>query len=181
MRIQECYQKAIKFAGKKHAEINQLIPGTNLPYVVHLSNVSMEVIIAYYNSFNEKFDLDFAVQLALLHDTLEDTETSVEEISSIFGKDIADGVVALTKNDNLLKNEKMNDSLNRIKLSKKEVAIVKLADRITNLQTPPTHWDKSKIESYKNEAAEILNQLNGSNEYLEQRLFIQLKIYEKNL
>lgn len=43
-------------------------PGTNLPYVVHLSNVAMEIIIASFNSDN--FSLGLAVQVALLHDTI---------------------------------------------------------------------------------------------------------------
>jgi hypothetical protein len=41
MEIQQLYQKSIKFAAGKHAEIDQKIPGTNLPYVVHICNVSM--------------------------------------------------------------------------------------------------------------------------------------------
>ena len=43
MHTQSFYQKAIKFAAAKHAEQNQTVPGTNLPYVVHLSNVAMEI------------------------------------------------------------------------------------------------------------------------------------------
>ena len=42
MQIQSLYQKAIKFAAAKHAAQNQTIPGTNLPYVVHLSNDKRE-------------------------------------------------------------------------------------------------------------------------------------------
>jgi (p)ppGpp synthase/HD superfamily hydrolase len=59
----------------------------------------------------------------------------------------------LTKNDNLIsKKEKMIDSLNRINEFKKEVGMVKLADRITNLQEPPKSWGKNKILNYLNEA-----------------------------
>lgn len=179
MDIQKTYQETIKFAAFKHAEINQLIPGSNLPYVVHLSNVAMEVLVAYQHSDDEKFDLNFAVQLALLHDTLEDTNTSFAEIENLFGADIANGVNALTKNKNLPQNEKMQDSLDRIKNLRKEVWIVKLADRITNLQTPPLHWDKQKIENYKKEAIDILNQLQGINTYLDRRLNSQISIYGK--
>ena len=77
MQIQSLYQKAIKFAAAKHAAQNQTIPGTNLPYVVHLSNVAMEILIASFHS--ENFDLGFAVQVALLHDTLEDTSATFAE------------------------------------------------------------------------------------------------------
>ena len=69
--IQELYQKAIKFAGEKHKD--QKVPGTNSNYLMHISNVTMEIILAY--CANDNFDLSYAVQLAILHDTLEDTET----------------------------------------------------------------------------------------------------------
>ncbi|GAB3499365.1 HD domain-containing protein [Spirosoma knui] len=179
MNIQKIYQETIKFAGLKHAEVNQLIPGTNLPYVIHLSNVAMEVLIAYQHS-DEKFDLSFAIQLALLHDSLEDTHTTFEELEQLFGLNVANGVSALTKNKMLPKSEKMQDSLDRIKQFPKEVWIVKLADRITNLQTPPQHWDTSKVENYKKEAIAIHIQLKGANYYLEKRLEDQIQSYGKS-
>lgn len=97
------------YAALKHGE--QKMP-TRLPYVMHLSNVDMEVILAHQQEHN--FNLKEALQLALLHDSLEDTDTSFEDIEHEFGKDIADGVLALTKNQNLQKQEQMADSLHRI-------------------------------------------------------------------
>ncbi|WP_291144541.1 HD domain-containing protein [Flavobacterium sp. UBA7680] len=135
MDVQTGYQKAIIFATIKHLENNQTITDSNLPYVIHLSNVAMEILIASNNT--ENFDLNFATQVALLHDTLEDTNTTFEELELEFGLDIAEGVSALTKNSDLPKEEKMLDSLNRISKLKKEVWAVKLADRITHLQNLP--------------------------------------------
>jgi guanosine-3',5'-bis(diphosphate) 3'-pyrophosphohydrolase len=175
--LQSKYQKAIKFAAKKHADKNQLIPGTNLPYVVHLSNVAMEVLIAAEKT--EKFDSQFAVQIALLHDILEDTETDFDEISNEFGKDIAQAVLALTKNSKIPKENRMGDSLNRIKEMKKEVWAVKLADRITNLQPPPEHWSFEKITEYHKKAVLIYNTLKGGNDYLENRLHKKISDYSK--
>lgn len=177
MEIQSLYQKTIKFATLKHVEKGQTIPGTNIPYVVHLSNVAMEVLIASYNTSN--FDINFAIQIALLHDTLEDTNTTYDELVSEFNREIADGVLALTKNDSLPKSEKMLDSLNRTKLLEKEVWAVKLADRITNLQIPPEHWDNFKKSEYKKEAKTILEILEGGNEFLEIRLSRKITEYEK--
>ncbi|MGL4597710.1 MAG: HD domain-containing protein [Bacteroidia bacterium] len=168
MEIQTTYQKTILFAAFKHSEKNQTIPGTNLPYVVHLSNVAMEIMTAYQHAAD--FELDFALKLALLHDTLEDTSATFDEISTTFGVAVANGVSALTKNETLPKSERMFDSLNRIKTLPKEVWAVKLADRITNLQEPPSHWDAQKKEQYKQEAIQILQQLKGGNNYLEERL-----------
>lgn len=91
---------------------------------------------------------------------------------------MAEGVAALTKNNSLLtKQEKMQDSLSRIKETFKEVAIVKLADRITNLQTPPHTWNLEKIENYKEEAKLIANDLKGLNAYLDQRIRSKIKEY----
>jgi guanosine-3',5'-bis(diphosphate) 3'-pyrophosphohydrolase len=175
--LQSKYQKAIKFAAKRHADKNQVIPGTTLPYVVHLSNVAMEVLIAAANT--EKFDSGFAVQVALLHDVLEDTDTTFDEIAHEFGKEIAQGVLALTKNSEIPKENRMDNSLNRIMQLQKEVWAVKLADRITNLQPPPAHWSVEKITEYRQQAVLIYNSLKGGNDYLEKRLSEKISEYSE--
>jgi len=75
----------------------------------------------------------------------------------------------------------MNDSLARINILEKEVGLVKIADRITNLQTPPQHWTKEKTHKYWEEAKLISISLQGKNEYLHQRLNKKIKEYEKNI
>lgn len=173
---QEIYQKAIRFAGEKHK--NQKVPGTESNYLLHISNVAMEIILAHKE--NDNFDINYAVQLALLHDTLEDTDTKFTELVENFGEKIASGVQALSKNESLAsKKEKMTDSLNRINELEKEVGIVKLADRITNLQEPPKHWGKDKIRNYLNEANLINKILNNKNEYLNIRLQTKIAEYKK--
>ncbi len=173
---QEIYQKAIKFAGEKHK--NQKVPGTDANYLLHISNVAMEIILAHKE--NEDFDINYAIQLALLHDTLEDTKTEFSELKEQFGEKVALGIQALTKNDNLTsKKEKMTDSLNRINQLEKEVGIVKLADRITNLQEPPKFWEKDKILNYLNEAKLINEMLKNKNEYLNTRLQAKIVEYKK--
>jgi len=114
MEIQDTYQKAIDFSGLKHAEKEQTIPGTKIPYVVHLSQVAMEVWVAYQHKNN--FNIALALPVALLHDTIEDIEL-VDE----FGSEVAEGVLALTKNPDLPKNEQMIDNLSRIKKLSKEI------------------------------------------------------------
>ncbi len=174
MNIQTLYQKAIKFAGEKHKD--QLVPGTNSNYLLHLSNVAMEILIASYNTNN--FDRNFAVQVALLHDILEDTDTTFDELESNFGQSIAEAVSALSKNSNLPKEQQMQDSLDGVKKLQSEVWAVKLADRITNLQPPPSHWDTDKKQKYLDQAKLILKELNGGNDYLTIRL--EAKIIEYN-
>jgi len=175
MDIQSLYQNAIKFACFRHIEKNHKVPGTELPYVVHLSNVAMEVFMASFNS--ENFDLDFAVQVALLHDTLEDTETSYNELKENFGKGIADAVLSLSKDKNLPLEHQMQDSLTRIKRLQKEVWAVKLADRITNLQPPPAKWSNEKRMRYLEEAQLVHRELQEGNEYLAERLKRKIEEY----
>ena len=177
METQSLYQTAIKFATSKHLEKEQKVPGTDLPYVVHLSNVAMEILIA--SAHTDNFNLGFAVQVALLHDMIEDTSTTFDELKNIFGVEIANAVSALTKNETLPKVNRMQDSLQRIKKLQHEVWAVKLADRITNLQPPPPHWDKEKKIKYKNEARTILNELQDGNNFLARRLNASIEVYEK--
>ncbi|WP_109438923.1 MULTISPECIES: HD domain-containing protein [Aquimarina] len=173
---QELYQKAMKFAGEKHSE--QKVPGTNSNYLLHISNVAMEVLIAY--NFDKTFDIDFAIQIAILHDTIEDTTADFDEIKKEFNETIAQAVCALTKDEKLVsKEEKMIDSLTRINKLKKEVGLVKIADRITNLQTPPQHWSKDKIIKYCNEAKLISSTLKNKNDYLNKRLETKICEYEE--
>jgi len=73
----------------------------------------------------------------------------------------------------------MIDSINRIKQQPKEVWAVKLADRITNLQEPPSHWNNDKKKSYLEEAGLILSELSEGNNYLAERLREQIKNYQK--
>ncbi|WP_062060616.1 HD domain-containing protein [Aquimarina longa] len=175
---QELYQEAIKFAGEKHSE--QKVPGTNSNYLLHISNVAMEVLVAY--NLGAKFNIDFAIQVAILHDTIEDTNTDFEEIKRKFGEPIAQAVEALTKDEKLqTKKERMMDSLNRINKLQKEVGLVKIADRITNLQTPPKHWNKDKVIAYCEEAKLILDTLSNKNEYLSQRLKTKISEYNQKI
>ena len=175
MQTQSLYQKAIKFAAAKHAAQNQTIPGTNLPYVVHLSNVAMEILIASFHS--ENFNLDFAIQVALLHDTIEDTSTTFGDLDTEFGLDIANAVFALTKNTDLPGEVQMQDCIRKIKLLQPEVWAVKLADRITNLQPPPPHWNNERKIRYRDEAGFILSELRDGDEYLTKRLEEKIEEY----
>ena len=173
---QEIYQKAIKFAGEKHK--GQKVPGSKANYVVHLANVAMEILMAY--TAEKNFDIDFAVQLALLHDSIEDTSATFKELETTFGTKVAKGVQALTKNEELpSKKEKMLDSLQRINALEKEVGMVKLADRITNLQAPPDFWKKEKINAYLQEAKTISQMLQNKNKYLNNRLEEKINTYKK--
>jgi (p)ppGpp synthase/HD superfamily hydrolase len=171
---QEKFIAALRYAAEAHN--GQTVPGSDLPYVVHVTMVAMEVIAALARE--DGLNGDLAVQCALLHDVIEDAGVSYEKLAAKFGSEVADGVLALTKN-NILKSkeEKMADSLARIKQQPREIWMVKLADRVTNLQPPPRHWDAEKVERYREEAEEILSELGDAIKFLSERLGEKLHVY----
>ena len=170
----EKYFKALRFAAEAHKD--QLMPGTDLPYVVHVSLVAMEILAALTVEPVERPNL--AVQCALLHDCLEDTYIVYDEIVTQYGNYVADGVLALSKDGAIGITEdeykrdllQLEDSLHRIKQQPREIWMVKLADRITNLQPPPGHWTAEMIERYKKGAEVIHKELGSASEYLGERL-----------
>ncbi len=176
---QDKQQKAWNFAS--HAHNGQLVPGTEIPYLNHLGNVAMEAMAAVAHN-NEIKDPGLLIICAILHDTIEDTAITYDEVKKEFGAAVANGVSALSKNKTLpSKTEQMNDSLERIRQQPKEVWMVKLSDRITNLQPPPTHWNKEKIKKYQNEAMLILEKLGEANQLLAKRLQLKINNYNQYL
>lgn len=170
---QESYLKALHFAA--HAHRNQLVTGTDLPYLTHVTLVAMEVIAALQSQPTDHGDL--AVQCALLHDVIEDTPVTYATVDAEFGRAVADGVLALSKDATLPKKEQMADSLRRILAQPTVIGMVKLADRITNLQAPPAHWSQPKIMQYREEAIEIHAALAGCNPFLAARLQEKIGTY----
>jgi len=176
---QEKYIKAWNFASVSHQ--GQLVPGTENPYINHIGLVAMEAMSAITDT-QKINNPDLLIQCALLHDTLEDTDCTYEDLQKAFGSEVAEGVSALTKNSELpSKNEKMRDSLARIKQQPQEIWMVKLCDRITNLQPPPERWHQNKIEAYRDEAVLILENLGESNQYLANRLQSKIDEYKQYL
>ena len=176
----EKYNKAWYFATRKHtgqtyggAEQNEKID-----YINHIGSVTMEIIWVLQNT-SENFNADLAVQCAILHDTIEDTDTNYKEIYELFGKDVADGVKALTKNEKLSKDERMSDSLKRIQQQAKEIWLVKIADRISNLYHPPYYWDNEKKINYIKESEIIYGKLNSAGSLISKRLRNKIDNYHK--
>lgn len=173
MWSQELYLRAYHFAARAHQ--GQIYPGTELPYSMHLSFVSMELIAAL--AAEPGHDGDLAVACALLHDVIEDTQLGYTQIAAAFGPRVADGVLALTKDAALPKAEQMADSLRRIRAQPAEVWMVKLADRISNLQQPPPYWTAEKIAAYRAEAEQIDAALAAASPSLAARLRAKIDAY----
>lgn len=159
-----------KYGGQKEGE--------QVEYVNHIGSVTFEVLAAIAE--NKEMNADLAIKCAILHDSIEDTEHSYEEVKSLFGKEAADGVMALTKKEEIEgKENRMRDSLNRIRQQPKEVWAVKMADRICNLYAPPYYWDNEKKIKYQNEARIIYEALKDGNVYLANRLERKINDYTK--
>ena len=169
------YTKAINFAAFAH--LGQTVPGKPYSYLAHITTVAMEVLVAV--SEINYVDADLAVQCAILHDVLEDTDVTSEEIENEFGLSVCKGVSALTKNAKLSKRDRMLDSIERILIESPEIGMVKMADRITNLQKPPEHWFEDQIAGYYEEAMVIYQSLGHLNSHLSDRLKMKMGEYKK--
>jgi (p)ppGpp synthase/HD superfamily hydrolase len=167
--------QAWQFAALRH--LGQRYPGSELPYLVHVGAVLLNLLPAL--EVNEPLlDSALAKCCAILHDTVEDTNTTEAEIREHFGKPVADGVLALTKNKALAKGEAMRDSLRRIRMQPREVWLVKLADRIANLGTPPAHWTPEKCQAYAEEGQLILDALGEASDVLAKRLSGRITVWK---
>jgi guanosine-3',5'-bis(diphosphate) 3'-pyrophosphohydrolase len=168
--IQTIYQETILFAAERHGK--REIPGSDIPYVVHLSNVCMEVLLAAAHT--ENFNLALAVQVALLHDIFDDADPTeaynavddvdpIEEKMTVYFGDLVSFCVSLL-------NWSKKYLLHMIKECPKEVWAVKLADCIITLQSPPAHWTPEEIQQYHEEAKLFCEELKEGNPYLANRL-----------
>lgn len=167
------YLAALRFAAEAHGA--QKFPGTDLPYLVHVTGVAMEVIGALRAEPDR--DQELAVQCALLHDVVEDTPVGLPLVRDVFGEAVAQGVSALSKDPHLARERQLEDSLDRILRQPPEISMVKMADRITNLQRPPGHWTGQKIEVYRAEARVIHVRLQAASPALAARLAAKIAAY----
>ena len=177
MWTQDAYIKAMNYAAEAHGE--QKVQGKPYSYLYHISLVSMEIMACLQHEKHEKGD--FILQCAILHDVLEDTETSSEHLLFYFSREVLDGVLALTKNTSIKADIRMKECLERIKMQPREIWMVKMADRISNLQEPPAHWDREKIHHYFGESQVIYDELHEASPYLAQRLAKKIEAYRNYL
>ncbi|MDR0767147.1 MAG: hypothetical protein LBE57_01675 [Methanosarcinales archaeon] len=167
--IQDFYNKALFYAARAHN--GQLY--ANLPYIVHVCMVADEVLMA--DRIEPLSNLKDAVQIALLHDVLEDTPITKDEMLESFEPNVVHGVDLLTKKEGL----PLSAYFQRIKDGDADVSVIKMCDRIINLQRPPVHWTAEDIAEYNEESLMILEMLGWSSEYVSKRLRVKVELYEK--
>ena len=142
-------------------------------YLLHLGWVWTEMAVALEHEPDP--DGELSLLCAILHDTMEDTNTSWEELAQRFGERVANGVDALSKRDD--HPDPMGDSLARIRQQPKAVWKVKLADRVTNLAPPPKRWTREKCARYLAEAQRIAEALGEASPALLSRLQRRMERY----
>ena len=153
-----------------------MLPGSEKPYIIHITFVAMEIISLL--SIEAGWDGDLALQTALLHDVVEDTDRRPDDIARRFGKPVADGVAALTKNPKIQERRRqLEDSLKRIRKQPWEIWLVKLADRLANMAHPPPHWSPEHVAAYREEAKLIHRNLGKANPFLARRLSRRIAAY----
>ena len=159
----EPYVRALQFAASAHGD--QKVPGTDQPYLVHVCSVAAEVIAAL--EIEPHADPDLAIVCALLHDVVEDTRVTPADVERAFGRRVAAGVSALSKESK------------EIRLQPREVWMVKLADRITSLRPPPENWTREKCRTYRAEAETIADALGDASAVLVARLRARIEGYRR--
>jgi len=108
---------------------------------------------------------------ALLHDTVEDTATSFEDIERAFGGEVADIVREVTDDKRLPKAERKRLQIEHAAHLSRPAKLVKLADKICNLHdmvvSPPTDWSLERRREYFDWAKAVVDPMRGVHPELE--------------
>ena len=111
------------------------------------------------------------LQAALLHDTIEDTETKSEEIVKHFGSRVCSIVVEVTDDKSLKKQERKAAQIAHAPQLSKEAQSLKLADKISNVFdvafSTPVDWPAERQLAYFDWASQVVAGLRGCNAALE--------------
>jgi GTP diphosphokinase / guanosine-3',5'-bis(diphosphate) 3'-diphosphatase len=155
---------ASAFAAHKHRE--QRRKGAEAsPYINH--PIAVANVLA-----NEAGITDpIVLAAALLHDTIEDTDTTPQELDTEFGHEIAAVVAEVTDDKSLPKMERKRLQIEHAATLSNHAKLVKLADKICNVrdmnQSPPVDWTAERKAEYFIWAKQVVDQLRGVSPALE--------------
>ncbi len=157
---------AYQFAAERHV-LQRRKGEAAEPYINHLVEVAALVAEA-----TEGADVE-AVMAAVLHDTVEDTETSVEDIARHFGPRVAGMVAEVTDDKTLPKAERKRLQVEHAPRASLEARIIKLADKISNLgallSSPPKGWAAERRMEYLAWSRQVVAGCRGASPLLEAR------------
>ncbi|CAJ3334256.1 HD domain-containing protein [Burkholderia pseudomallei] len=156
---------AIAFAADKHRNQRRKDHEAS-PYINH--PIALANVLA-----NEAGVEDERVLLAaVLHDTIEDTETTEQELVRLFGKEVTGIVMEVTDDKALPKSERKRLQIEHAPHISRRAKLVKLADKICNLRdiakSPPVGWSVERRQEYFDWAKAVVDQLRGTHPGLEQ-------------
>jgi guanosine-3',5'-bis(diphosphate) 3'-pyrophosphohydrolase len=159
--------KAMEFAKERHAGLTRKNKSSE-PVQIHLAEVALLALKAGVSNDG--------IAAAWLHDILEDTSTTHEELCNIFGNEIADLVNDLTDPKdfiNLPLLERKRRQADRLSKKQGEVLLIKLCDQISNVRSvcndpPIIDWDNQKSLDYANGAKLIALVCTGQSTSLDQ-------------
>lgn len=163
--------KAARFAAEKHR--HQRRKGSEyLPYINHPIEVA-EMLI----NIGEVTAMDI-LATALLHDTLEDTDTTRDELRVMFGDRIVGLVLECTDDKSLPQAERKRLQIEHAAHMSFEAKQIKIADKISNVQdlgrNPPVGWSLQRRLEYLDWSERVMAGLRGANPALE-------KLYDDSL
>lgn len=156
--------RAIAFAADKHRNQRRKDADAT-PYINHP--------IALANVLKEEGGISDPVVLvaAILHDTIEDTETTAYELEKLFGPEVTKVVLEVTDDKTLGKAERKQLQIEHAATASHQAKLVKLADKICNLRdiaaNPPAGWSVERKQEYFDWAKQVIDQLRGSHGVLE--------------
>jgi guanosine-3',5'-bis(diphosphate) 3'-pyrophosphohydrolase len=156
--------RAIAFAAEKH-RTQRRKDAESSPYINHP--------IALANVLANEGGIEDPVVLcaALLHDTLEDTETTAAELEALFGDEVTAIVLEVTDDKSLAKQVRKQRQIEHAPQSSPKAKLVKLADKICNLRdiiaSPPAEWSAERKQAYFDWAAQVVAGLRGTHPGLE--------------
>jgi GTP diphosphokinase / guanosine-3',5'-bis(diphosphate) 3'-diphosphatase len=170
--------EAASFAARKHS--GQKRKGKEgEPYVNHPLEVANLLV-----SVGGIDDID-VLTAGLLHDTVEDTGTTRDEIESRFGKTAADIVMEVTDDKSLPKQERKRLQVEHAPHLSPGAKLVKLADKISNitdiLESPPADWDDQRRREYVKWGEAVVAGLRGVNAGLERHFDKLVERAQKDL
>jgi (p)ppGpp synthase/HD superfamily hydrolase len=138
----QLWQRAASFAARAH--LNQTRKDGSTPYFAHPARVALTIAHVF------RCEDETVIAAALLHDTIEDTQTDYDDIEESFGSEVADCVAALTKNMILPESRREKDYYERLRGADWRARVVKLGDAYDN------YCDRAHLEDQGRKALKRL-------------------------
>jgi guanosine-3',5'-bis(diphosphate) 3'-pyrophosphohydrolase len=174
----EILWRALEFAAERH--IGQYRKGdSKAPYIHH------PIAVAKLLAGEGKVEDEETLAAAILHDTLEDTDTTAAELETRFGREVRLLVEEVSDDKSLPREERMRLQLDRARSYSVTAKLIRVADKISNVRdvgaNPPAGWTRRRRREYVDWAAEVVKACRGVSRSLELCFAEALRQAEKDL